>query len=240
LETPFVSEITALFADPARRDNKNQRTKNIKEFSPSIDEIFDFCVDKYKTIIKLGPTFQSNLNNTVSIWIGYQGECKERLVLKNTTYREEDAVILFDNMDFEEFNSVKNNLHLVPIDLSPALPDKILVIPHPTLIASNLLNAKNAVFISDFPYEDISIIEQFLILKTIPFDLKKIEALINELNWSSHLEIKKKNFELTPDEVRKKIKFKYRSYNNNDGVIFLTKIGSKKIAIFCKRIKYEK
>ena len=83
-------DISLIYADPARRDNKNSKIVSIKDYEPNILELLSnlFSIANY-ILIKISPMEDIKLNlsllpNTTNIYvISYNNVCKEVLFLFN-------------------------------------------------------------------------------------------------------------------------------------------------------------
>lgn len=105
-----------------------------------------------------------------------------------------------------------------------------------------VLDPHNALgFSRDCP-PNSALYERFKISDTFTFNIKTLRARLRDLNWSSRSEIKKRNIEVDPDGLRLELKLPAPTSTPASasgtlpfGVIFLTRINDRRLAILAQR-----
>ena len=252
LHSDEFKECNALWADPMRR-TADSRTKVGEEFSPKLSDLMSVPFDR--AVIKINPTDKSSFSGWRPEWIGLHKECKEKLLVKDSSSLEHFRKTVYfpeSKARFESSNEVDNECYLQELPEAPF----ILMEPHAALLASELsdqfftelgamivpkpgklaviknrddlkINQKKSEVFSIF---QIDLVESFKLLL-----LKKI---LKDRNWDSRTELKKANFPEEPEKIRQSLGLQSPSSQQNTsyGVVFFTKIKERKIMCFGSRV----
>lgn len=251
-----ISAPVAFFIDPSRRDSsdKNLRIYSIKDCSPDISSILpkiskiaSFIIIKASPMVDLTQTLRE-YEGITDIWIlSLKNECKELLfkirfpqtkccpVTIHTKNWMADSIQEF-SFPFEGNHSID-----VPVPEQNPLPGEYLYVPNSSVMKAgafglvcqrfktNMVSKNSHLFVSDrvdisFPGRIFHIKEVFSLSKS---DLQKIRSTLPEANIAC------RNFPLSPDELRKRIKIK----DGGSTFLFGTSLKDKKnVLIVCEKV----
>ena len=247
-----VDSFDAIFADPARRSAQAGRTKNAEQFSPPLSSLCSLTNNF--VVIKINPTNCDDIPGWSNQWIGSEGECKEKLLLKGILHPAPVVLVDTAGMIFSVSPTSGEHRTNQAVEL-PAAPF-ILAEPHPALSAAGIATAAlpSAVFQSlpspnllsvsraeELPLLTAELHEAFRffhIFRCEPFKLKNLTSIIKELAWDVRTELKKANFNEEPESFRSQLNLLPVTDSSTDlfGVVFFTRFKEKKIMCFGKRI----
>jgi hypothetical protein len=75
--------------------------------------------------------------------------------------------------------------------------------------------------------------QAFEILEAMPFHYARLRERLQAYSWGNRLEIKKRGFPETPEEIRKKLKL---PASNEEGVLICTRKDQQHWALLAKRV----
>lgn len=252
LETSFEDYIKGVsseifdgvWADPDRRPRGGQRVKDASEYEPSLEQLMAFAGPR-RCCIKVSPSlaFDALPSGWNKQWIGFQGECKEQLIIHSETHASPSVYLA----DSQSLWRPRLNLKL-NFERFPESQCFTLIEPHPALSSSGMLDSffnEQSIYRWDphivygFSKEEIKtdpFYQKFQIFFSASYDEKKLRAKLSELHWDARTEIKKRAFPEEPEQVRKRLKLpQYKEGETAYGIVFLTSDGKKLLMFLGQR-----
>jgi hypothetical protein len=255
IEGNSFEKFTALWADPMRRSHDGVRTKLQEEFSPPLSLLTNNTVKK--SVIKINPTNKNSFPNWNSQWVGYQKECKEKLLIRSLDTPDHSLIptvhVIESNTD--AFCSRSLDQEVIFIETLPE-PPFVLLEPHAALLAADVseqffaqhkalnlpkpgklaITTLDAFHLNEPSYKGL--VEAFIIDSVKPFRLTDLKQILNERNWDNRTELKKANFQEEPESFRGQLGLTARGVTEDTppGVVFFTRLYEKKIMFLGKRI----
>lgn len=234
-------ETEGLWFDPARRDltHTGERHKVVgpEDFSPNLDWIFKLARTK-PSGVKLGPAFPLELipEDAQAEWVSHDGDLVEltlwfgfgdagsrsalKLGQESHRYRASEAVLAevgpLGRYVYEPDSS------LIRSGLMGNLAQELglnLISPQIAYLSSDKLLSS--------PW-----LKSYELIEEIAFDEKRIAAWCRDRGIGI-LEIKKRGVDITPEQLRPKLKLK----GAGTATLILTKVGGTRKALFCKPIR---
>lgn len=242
----------ACFADPSRRlgGDRNQRLYSLTDCVPSIQEVLpklqetvNFIIVKASPMIDLTKTIK-DFPGITDVWIlSVKNDCKELLFkIPFTTEQPHNDTsihaINFDTEGIQEFTYTFGTAEKCPEQTPEA--GKYLYVPNASIMKVGAFNQVSKAYglsiisqnshlflsnnyLADFPGRKFQIAHVFSLSKP---DMKSLKALTDAANISC------RNFPLTPEELRKRLKLK----DGGNCYIFATTTANKKnILLFCEK-----
>ena len=223
----------AVFIDPSRRESGRRVTK-LGNYAPCIDDLAWL-----KPALAIGMKVAPGINHEEIPagceveFISVNGECREAVIWMGAlkSHAEVRATVLPGGQSL-----IKG--HVEPVGcaaISEYLyePDRAVIRAHlveqiATEIGARKLDPEVAYLTTDRLCETL-FARPYRVLDSFPFSVKRVQAYA-EVHGIGILEIKKRRFPMTPDEVRKKLKLK----GSEKRTLILTRIGREATAIFCE------
>lgn len=255
-------KLDLIYLDPARRDSNGKKTYAITDCTPDVVRLMPTLLSKAKKIIiKLSPMLditeaanQLDCIDEVHV-ISVKNECKEMLLVADTENRRSTMKIVCVNDEStytadETHEGRKGKYALQPIATTPPAAGDMLLVPNASVMKAgcfssltdrfdiqkldpntHLFIAKNADFIEN---------TQSTLLYTFPGKTYQISAvssmnsreLRSNLDGITHANIAVRNYPMSADQLRKKLKLK----DGGDTYIFITRMAQKHIAIITKKL----
>lgn len=255
-------KLDLIYLDPARRDSNGKKTYAITDCTPDVVRLMPTLLSKAKKIIiKLSPMLditeaanQPGCIDEVHV-ISVKNECKEMLLVADTENRRSTMKIVCVNDEStytadETHEGRKGKYAQQPIATTPPAAGDMLLVPNASVMKAgcfssltdrfdiqkldpntHLFIAKNADFIEN---------TQSTLLYTFPGKTYQISAvssmnsreLRNNLDGITHANIAVRNYPMSADQLRKKLKLK----DGGDTYIFITRMAQKHIAIITKKL----
>ena len=236
-----LTSFDAVWLDPARRDLERKGAKHITltpaEFSPNLD--WSFGIAKPKGV-KLGPAFPLELipADVEAQWVSHQGDLVE-LVLwfdglrdkpgRTALMLKDGQRYLFEGLGLER--SVVNSLK------------QYIYEPDSSLIRSQLLGefasqqgmtgvSEGIAYLSSESLVSSPWLKTYEVLETLPLDELTIRKALAQRGIGK-LEIKKRGVDITPEELRPKLKLK----GEGAATLILTKVGDARRALIVQPIR---
>jgi SAM-dependent methyltransferase len=244
---------TALWADPMRRSHDGTRTKVAEEFSPPLSLLMSTSL--MPAVMKINPTNKASYPGWHAQWIGFQKECKEKLLIKSGADTSHlPTVCLLDTATdiFTDAFVHESNPHLTQI---PELPCVCLE-PHAALLAAECsdqyfaaagcavlpkpgkLGVCSVEHYQEHRHRLERVAEAFLIDAIEPYRLANLKKLFAARGWDSRTELKKANFQEEPEQLRKQLGLTTRRTDEDvpHGVAIFTSFYDKKIVCLGTRM----
>ena len=236
-----LTSFEALWLDPARRDLERKGAKHITltpaDFSPNLD--WSFGIAKPKGI-KLGPAFPLELipADVEAQWVSHQGDLVE-LVLWFDGLREKPGRTALMLKDGQRYLFEGLGLERSVVD---SLKQYIYE-PDSSLIRSQLLGefasqqgmtgvSEGIAYLSSESLVSSPWLKTYEVLETLPLDELTIRKALAQRGIGK-LEIKKRGVDITPEELRPKLKLK----GEGAATLILTKVGDARRALIVQPIR---
>jgi hypothetical protein len=236
-----VSGFDALWLDPARRDLGRKAAKHITlapaDFSPNLDWCFGLQKPKG---IKLGPAFPLELipDNVEAQWVSHQGDLVELALWfdglvsnigRSALMLKDGKRYLFEGEGIDRFATEELKEFVYEPDYS--------------LIRSQLLGdfakqhqltgiSDGIAYLSSDELNDSPWLRAFRVLEVLPLDEAKIRKALSARGIGK-LEIKKRGVDITPEELRPKLKLK----GEGAATLILTKVDDARRALIVQPIR---
>ncbi|MCX6147543.1 MAG: class I SAM-dependent methyltransferase [Candidatus Kapabacteria bacterium] len=245
----FEGNIDLIYLDPSRR-NDNKKTFKLEETIPNPINIIPKTINKSKQIlIKISPLFDiKKLVNSFDYIekicvVSVKNECKETLITLNINSKTSHAIYSAIDFSKEKWNileyKINKNKNIV---LQYGLPLKYIYEPNSSMQKLQCFDAiyEKYKLIKLHSNSHLFTSEELIEFQGRTFEVIGIEKL-NEKAIKKYLPENKanitiRNFNLTTDEIKKKLKIK------DGGEMYLfatTDLNNKYIILICKKINQE-
>ncbi len=238
-----------IYIDPSRR-NADRRSVDLEFCSPNVYDNMELFFEKTENVmIKAAPAY--DLTEAIKRFpylteihvVSVDGECKEVLLLLNRNCENENpkvysvelnsknykSFILIDEFSTKhekvitELNSYfyEPDCSIIKSNLTPLLAEKFNL----SFINNSTPYLTNSVVIEEFPGRS------FRVLDSLPFNEKMIKSYLKE-NEIIKVNVSKRNFRLSVDEIRTRFKLK----DGGEKYLFFTRdFNDKSIMIVCEK-----
>ena len=231
----------ALYLDPARREQKRSGKNHLrldpKDFSPSLDFAFGLA-SKVSALIKLSPGLPHEmLPGDIEVnWVSEQGDLVEVLIRSGKLGKPgvRKAIMLGD--EIHSFEGVQAEAKVRELGSYIFEPDSSLIRSH--LLADFAYQNQLGLMSSGIAYltadDDVASpwLKRYLVKDVLPLKEKHIRDYCGTHQIGT-LEIKKRGIDITPEELRPKLRLK----GTGAATLVLTKVGSARQAIVCEPIR---
>lgn len=231
----------ALWFDPARRDleHRGEKHKVVRpeDFSPSLNWVFQTARTRISGV-KLGPAFPKELipDDAKAIWVTHN-----RDLVELTLWFGFDQLAKFNVLQIAEESHTFSADEILNAEVGELRA--YLYEPDAGLIRSGLMGnlakelgihtvSPGIAYLSSDQVIDSPWLRGYEVLEVLNLDEKKIAAWCKERGVGV-LEIKKRGVDITPEQLRPKLKLK----GAGTATLILTKIGDARRALFCKPIR---
>jgi hypothetical protein len=234
-------ETQGVWLDPARRDQdrKSLTPQRLQPemFSPNLDLVFEIAA-KHAAGVKLAPAFPHELipKDFEANWVSHSQDLVE-LTLWGAPLGSpgvKKAVLVAETV--LEFEGVHQ---LAPI----AKLSNFIFEPDVSLIRSHLIGAfanqhgleliaENIAYLTSDEQLESPWLKSYRVIDVLPLDEKIIRTYCHK-NQIGTLEIKKRGVDITPEQLRPKLKLK----GAGTATLILTRVGSARQAIVCEPIR---
>ena len=232
------TESTSFWLDPARRKLSSKASGRVmlkpEDFSPNLDFAFEIGA-KHPAGIKLAGSLPHELipEDCEANWVSHNNELVETVLWFGELGQsgKRSALILADTI-----TEYSGDLIQAPI----SEVGKYVYDPNPALVRSHLLGAfaienglwaiapSIAYLCSDSELSS-PWLRGFEVIESLPLDVKRIARRMSELDIGT-LEIKKRGVDITPEQLRPKLKLK----GKNAATLILTRVGDARKALVCQ------
>lgn len=242
-EETDLSEVDAVYLDPARRTSGHTNTNRLtssEDYSPSLDFAFDVA-GKLPTGIKLGPGFDRDLipADCEAQWISVNGDVVEVSLWFGSLAREgiTRAALVMNSEGLHELTAAADSA-----DAEVGEVGRYLFEPDGAVIRARLIGDlarslgahmldEHIAYMSSDTEVFTPFASTFEVVQEFPLDIKVLGKALAAQGIGS-LEIKKRGVDIDPAEFRKQLGLK----GKNSATLFLTRIGERRVAILAKRL----
>lgn len=239
------AENAVIYLDPARRDINGAKTYAIEDCTPDVVELCDELVEKASVvIIKLSPMLDwhaavEKLKYVTEVHVvSVDNECKELLLIMRKDAQHPVKLFCVNNEDVFITTQEQSNVAVLPIPIDEA---KCLYEPNASIMKAGCFNqmvsrynvsiiGKNShLFISNDEIDDFPG-RRFHIISISSFNKKELKQKLKGVEQAN---ITVRNFPLSTDQLRKRLKIK----DGGDLYIFATTVRNDQHAlIICKKM----
>lgn len=247
----------AIWADPSRRSG-HRRIRNSTEYLPSLESLLHIASQPQIQMagIKVGPADQLTIKQQTPVnklFIGFQGECKELVLLAgNTVHNATTSVAIITEDANAECTLVSKPASVQSDDLVSMLTNDIvscfLIEPHPAVIAANMVDQvfseTNATAIDKHIAYGISRVQPKTSLLYQCFHVKQVltgvrrkelKAALASLGWSNATEFKKRGWPGDPEQLRTELYLPPATSTTPYGTVVITRVGNNHRTLLCQR-----
>jgi hypothetical protein len=247
-----ITSFDGLWCDPSRRNAQGQRIENPDEYSPPLSWL-QTVIKSGIAGIKISPAANvashlvSKETNSHSAWarewVGIVGECREQVLWRGAGLADGTAVLPDAGAEWiPPQRRIESRICETPLE---HLQGHYLAEPHGCIIRSGRL----ADF---FAEQNISLLDEhiaygvcqtqppqrpwlqvFRIIEAFPFHRKTLRKRILAHAWGNSIEIKKRGFPETPDEIRTWLKL---PPSKNAGTLIITRVGKGHAVMLTERL----
>lgn len=252
VQTLDISLFDGCWCDPSRRNAQGKRIENPDEYSPPLSWLQGLMPQGIAGI-KISPAAnvasylaskQTDSNNIwAREWVGIGGECREQVLWRGVGLRDGTAVL----PDMGEIwlppeNRIQPRVWDKPLS---GLEGHYLTEPHGCIIRSgrladffaereiSLLDEHIAYGISEIQLPQSAWLQAFRVVEAFPFHRKTLRERILAQSWGNGIEIKKRGFPETPDDIRKWLKL---PLSKNAGTVIITRVGVGHAMMLAERV----
>lgn len=243
-------EVSAMFVDPSRRltSDRSMRTYSIKDTVPDLSKIIPairskcgFLIVKASPMADIAQTIK-DFPDISDVWVlSLKNECKELLFKIDFQCRQEAApsihTLNFDGSNTQHFSFRHGDKAMIP-NVNPK-PGQWLCLPNSSVMKSGAyglvagqfdmgqISANSHLLVSGndiddaFPGKSYRVTAVFTLSKS---DIKELQKTVGSANISC------RNFPLSPDELRKRLKI---NDGGNNHIFATTLSDGKRILILC-------
>jgi len=232
------SKSTSFWLDPARRKLSSKAAGRVmlkpEDFSPNLNFAFEIGA-KHTAGIKLAGSLPHELipEDCEANWVSHNNELVETVLWFGELGQsgKRSALILADTI-----TEYSGDLIQAPI----SEVGKFVYDPNPALVRSHLLGAfaienglwgiaPSIAYLSSDSELSSPWLRGFEVMESLPLDVKRIAKRMSELDIGT-LEIKKRGVDITPEQLRPKLKLK----GKNAATLILTRVGDARKALVCQ------
>ncbi|MFV0469311.1 MAG: THUMP-like domain-containing protein [Dysgonomonas sp.] len=247
LESVNFAEL--IYIDPARRDSGGKKTVRIEDCTPNVIEIERLLNEKAQVVaIKLSPMLDislalQTLRHVSDIYIiSLKNECKELLFIKRKDWILEPifhCINILSETDVQVFDFMKSNENLQNCAYTASI-DKYLYEPNASILKAGAyksiareFNLKKLHQNSHLYTSDVLHINfpgrKFLVKSDFSFNKNQLKENLRGVEKAN---ITVRNYPLTAEELRKKLKLK----DGGIHYIFASRVlGDRKILLLCEK-----
>jgi len=227
----------AVFIDPSRRKGE-RRSSGLHVMEPPLEVMEALLRAAPRGAAKLSPSVRLDPLSIAheTEWIATADGLKEAVIWTGDFIRCETTVTL-----------LHKNITLRDSDLPAAEPSianaqDYIHEPDAALIRSGLLGRKASslgmslvsseiAYMSSDAATDDPFFTSYRIIESLPFNMKKLERLLNDRDIG-RVTVKKRGFPMLPEEVKKKLKLR----GKKEGIVILTKVKGNNTAFVVERV----
>ncbi len=218
----------ALFADPARRAKDGTRLKSGDSYSPPLEWLLSLEIGGLRAIkVSPGLFVDAQDRGWLRQFVGYGDECLEQTLWFGAPVPDSSAHLADVNTTWSPAT------HAASI---PAVADTFegfLVEPHGVINRSQyahtffaehgiaMIDPQVAYGITTAKPSPSPWYDSFRMFQAFPFHLKTLKTALTELAWTNRTEIKKRNYQGSPEELRAKLKLPAHTHGAPFGTVFV-------------------
>jgi hypothetical protein len=227
-----MDDSTAIFADPARRSD-GRRTHDAASSSPPLSFFHDIAAE-VPMLVKIAPAARVEDASWGRIWAASGRECKEQLVHRGLDLPARCVIDAESGLRWTP----------VPCDAPDVREAAWLIEPHSAVILSGAvsayfhehgaraIDAHIAYGLAEALPPPSPLHQRFRVLRMEAFHRKRLRQAVRDFAFGPGVEIKKRGFPQTPDELRAELPLD----GDTDGVILIARRGQGHVMIFAERV----
>lgn len=237
------SQYDALFADPARRTKDGTRVKSAESYSPPLEWLLSLSIGDRRAIkVSPGLFIDAQDRGWSRQFVGYGDECLEQTLWFGANVPDSSAHLADTRATWSP--------HTHETTLPPVAEsfEGFLIEPHGVINRSQFAHmffAEHAIAmidpqvtygISPTRPSDSPWYTRFRILEAFPFHIKTLKNTLTSLAWTNRTEIKKRNYQGSPEALREKLKLPAHTHGASFGTIFVFTRDSTTWAVLAERL----
>jgi hypothetical protein len=237
------SQFDALFADPARRTKDGTRIKSAESYSPPLEWLLSLPIGDLRAIkVSPGLFIDAQDRGWSRQFVGYGDECLEQTLWFGADVPDSSAHLA------DERATWGPNTQAATLPTVAESFEGFLIEPHGVINRSqcaHLFFAEHSIAMID-PQVTYGITStepsispwytSFRILEGFPFHIKALKNALTALAWTNRTEIKKRNYQGSPEAIREKLKLPAHTHGAPFGTIFVFTRDSTTWAILAERL----
>ena len=237
------TQFDAFFADPARRTKEGTRVKDAELYSPPLEWLLSQDIGGIRAIkVSPGLFVDASERGWSRQFIGFGDECLEQTLWFGAPIADSSAHLADAHVTWEPSANTT---------MLPAVADSLegfIVEPHGVINRSQYAHcffAERSIATID-PRVTYGIAltkpspspwyESFRILQAAPFHIKSLKSTLAGLAWTNRTEIKKRNYQGSPEEIREKLKLPSHTHGAPFGTIFIFTRDTTTWAVLAERL----
>ncbi len=237
------SQFDALFADPARRTKDGTRIKSAESYSPTLEWLLSLSIGDVRAIkVSPGLFLDAQDRGWSRQFVGYGDECLEQTLWFGANVPDSSAHLADAGATWIP-DSRETTLPAVAESL-----EGFLIEPHGVINRSQFAHvffAEHAIAMIDTQVtygisptrpSDSPWYTRFRVLEAFPFHIKTLKNALTSLAWTNRTEIKKRNYQGSPEALREKLKLPAHTHGAPFGTIFVFTRDSTTWAILAERL----
>jgi SAM-dependent methyltransferase len=223
-----LSQFDALFADPARRTRDGVRVKDAALYSPPLEELLNLPIDGPRAIkVSPGLFFDQQLRGWSRQFLGYQDQCLEQTLWKGVDITDSSAVVV----DAEEMWSPPaeplperakvDSLGKYLFEAHGVINRSLRLDDFFTQLGIDRFDNDVAYGTSDELVKSSRLLSRYTVLDNFRYSRKTLLAALNDLQWTSRTEFKKRACHEDLEEIRRAMKLPSHHGKGEFGTVFL-------------------
>jgi SAM-dependent methyltransferase len=237
------SQFDALFADPARRTKDGTRIKSAESYSPPLEWLLSLSIGDVRAIkVSPGLFIDAQDRGWSRQFVGYGDECLEQTLWFGANVPDSSAHLADARATWSP------NTQAATLPAVTESFEGFIIEPHGVINRSqyaHLFFAEHCIVMID-PQVTYGITatepsispwySSFRILEGFPFHIKTLKNALTTLAWTNRTEIKKRNYQGSPEAIREKLKLPAHTHGAPFGTIFVFTRDSTTWAILAERL----
>ena len=223
-----LAQYDSLFADPARRTKDGTRVKSGNSYSPPLEWLLSLEIGTLRAIkVSPGLFIDAQDRGWSRQFVGYGDECLEQTLWFGASVPDSSAHLADVNATWSPA------AYSGPVANLADTFEGFLVEPHGVINRSQyahtffaehgiaMIDPQVAYGITTTKPSPSPWYESFRMFQAFPFHLKTLKTALTELAWTNRTEIKKRNYQGSPEELRAKLKLPAHTHGAPFGTIFV-------------------
>lgn len=227
-QTVDLSKFDGFFADPARRTIDGQRVKDAELYSPPLSDLLTLSQARVRAIkVSPGLFFDAPRHGWSRQFVGYGSECLEQTLWYGAPVID-SSVYRVDTQSRWSLPAAQITVSPAPAVLLGFVCEAHACVNRSQHLATFFQERGIAQIAPDVAY-GISptqpahdpLLVSFEIVDAFPFSPHKLRDVVTALGWTNRTEIKKRNIQIDPEEVRSLLKLQPHYHDAPFGTILL-------------------
>ncbi len=238
------SSFDGFFADPARRNTDGHRVKDSADYSPPLEELLSMTNARVRAIkVSPGLFFDAPRLGWTREFLGYGDECLEQTlwygapVIDSSVFLVDQQIGWAPSGNSGEYREPADPLTGFVSEAHAAINRSQYLLDFFTQRGISQIAPDVAYGVSAVEPPQDPLVTTFSILESSPFSVAKLRSTLHSLGWTNRTEIKKRNFNDDPDEIRSSLKLPAHFHGAPFGTILLFTRHDTPWVIIARRIR---